>query len=130
MKKLIIKFIKFSILGIIVYGGWLAYKKWESIKPVLAKLEEKHPEKYAQMWEEATSFHISETRKLYRELDEMTLADVIDLRYKKFLEKRNADEKFMEESYDQELQIRIKERKSKLEDNPSKIEELKNLNKN
>ena len=60
----------------------------------------------------------------------MTLADVIDLRYKKFLEKRNADKKFMEESYDQELQIRIKERTSRLEDNPSKIEELKNLNQN
>ncbi len=130
MKKLIIKFIKVCIFGIIFYGGWSAYQTWESFKPVLAKLEEKHPEKYEQMWEEATSFHISETRKLYRELDEMTLADVIDLRYKKFLEKRNADEKFMEESYDQELQIRIKERKSKLEDNPSKIEELKNLNKN
>ena len=130
LKKLSIKFIKFSIFGIIVYGGWLAYQKWEAFKPVLAKLEEKHPEKYAQMWEEATSLHISETRKLYRELDKMTLADVIDLRYNNFLEKRNADKKFMEESYDQELQIRIKERTSKLEDNPSKIEELKNLNQN
>ena len=55
LKKLSIKFIKFSILGIIVYGGWLAYQNWEAFKPVLAKLEEKHPEKYAQMWEEATS---------------------------------------------------------------------------
>lgn len=128
MKKLSIKFIKFSIFGIIIYSGWLAYQKWESFKPVLVKLEEKHPEKYAQMWEEATSLHISETKKLYRELDKMTLADVIDLRYKKFLEKRNADKKFMEESYDKELQVRIKERKSKLADNPSKIEELKNLN--
>ena len=36
----------------------------------------------------------------------------------------------MEESYDKELQVRIKERKSKLADNPSKIEELKNLNQN
>ena len=87
LKKLSIKFIKFSIFGIIVYGGWLAYQKWESFKPVLAKLEEKHPEKYAQMWEEATSLHISETKKLYRELDKMTLADIIDLRYNNFLEK-------------------------------------------
>ena len=115
---------------IAVYGGWLTYQKWESFKPTLAKLEEKHPEKYEKMWEEAKSFHISETKKLYRELDEMTLADVIDLRYKQILEKRNADEKFMEESYDQELKIRIKERKSKLVDNVSKIEEIKSREQN
>ena len=89
MKKFSIKLIKLSILGIIIYGGWLAYQRWESFKPVLAELEEKHPEKYEQMWEEATSLHISETRKLYRELDKMTLKDIIDLRYKKFLEKNN-----------------------------------------
>ena len=122
------KIIKLIILVIIIFGGWLAYQKWESFKPVLAKLEEKYPEKYEQMWEKAKSLNISETKKLYSELKEMPMADVIDLRYKKFLEKRNSDAKFKEDSYEEELQIRIKERKSKLEGNPSKIKDLENLN--
>ena len=124
------KIIKLIILVVIIFFGWLAYQQWESFKPVLAKLEEKHPEKYEQMWEKAKSFNISGSKKLYRELKEMPMADVIDLRYKKFLEKRNSDAKFKEDSYEKELQIRIKERTSKLADNPSKIEELKNLNQN
>ena len=122
------KIIKLIILLVLIFFGWLAYQKWESLKPVLAKLEEKHPEKYEQMWEKAKSFNISESKKLYRELKEMPMADVFDLRYKKFLEKRNSDAKFKEDSYEEELQIRIKERKSKLEGNPSKIKELENLN--
>jgi len=130
LKKLSFKLLKISIFGFIVYGGWLAYQKWESFKPVLTELQEKHPEKYEQMWEEAKSLHISEAKKLHRELNEMTKADVIDFRYKKWLEKRNADKKFREDSYEEELQIRIKERKSKLVDNVSKIEELKSLHQN
>ena len=129
LKKLGIKTIQISVLGLMIYGGWLAYQKWESLKPILTKLEEKDPEKYEQMWEEAKSFHISEARKLYRELNEMKLADVIDLRYRKLLAKRNADKKFKEASYEEELQIRIKERESRLADNLSKIDELKNLQK-
>ena len=127
LKNLGIKTLQISILGFMIYGGWLAYQKWESFKPILTKLEEKDPEKYEQMWEEATSFHISEAKKLYRELNEMKLADVIDLRYKKLLAKRNADKKFKEDSYEEELQIRIKARESRLADNLSKIEELKSL---
>ena len=50
LKKLIFKLLKISIFGFIVYGGWLAYQKWESFKPVLTELQEKHPEKYEQMW--------------------------------------------------------------------------------
>jgi hypothetical protein len=121
------KLIKLSIFGVLLFGGWKAYLKWEELKPVLAELEEKDPEKYANMVEEAKSFHINEMKKLYRELGNMTFADVIDLRYNKFLEKRKADKKYREESYDEELQTRKKERKSKLEDNRAKIEELKIL---
>ena len=123
------KLIKLSIFGGLLFVGYQAYLKWEEFKPVLAELEEKDPEKYAKMVEEAKSFHINETKKLYRELDNMTFAEVIDLRYSKFLEKRKADKKYREESYDEELQTRKKERKSKLEDNRAKIEELKNLKK-
>ena len=101
--------------------------KWEEFKPVLVELEEKDPEKYAKMVEEAQFFHIKETRRLYREIDRMTFAAVIDLRYRRFLEKRKSDKKYREDSYDEELQTREKERKSKLEDNQAKIEELKNL---
>lgn len=127
MNKFIKKIIKLSIFGAMIFGGWQANLKWEEFKPVLAELEEKNPEKYAKMVEEAKSFHFIETRKLYRELDEMTLTEVINLRYEKFLEKRKADKKFREKSYDEELITREKERKTKLENNQSKIEELKNL---
>ena len=121
------KLIKLSICGGLLFGGWQTYLKWEEFKPVLAELQEKDPGKYAKMVEEAKSFHINETKKLYRELDNMTFAEVIDLRYSKFLEKRKADKKYREESYDEELQTRKRERKSKLEENRAKIEELKNL---
>ena len=127
MKKTIKNLIKLSILGALVFGGWQADLKWEEFKPVLAELEEKDPEKYAKMVEEAQSFHIKETKKLYRELDRMTFAEVIDLRYSKLLEKRKTDKKYREDSYDEELQTREKERKSKLKNDDAKIEELKNL---
>jgi hypothetical protein len=127
MNKFIKKLIKLSIFGVLVFGGWQANLKWEEFKPVLAELEEKDPEKYAKMVEEAQSFHINETKKLYRELENMTFAEVIDLRYSKFLEKRKADKKYREKSYDEELQTREKERKNKLENDQAKIEELKNL---
>jgi hypothetical protein len=127
MNKSIKKLIKLSIFGALVFGGWQANLKWEGFKPVLAELEEKDPEKYAKMVEEAQSFHINETKKLYRELDRMTFAEVIDLRYSKLLEKRKTDKKFREDSYDEEIQAREKERKSKLENDHAKIEELKNL---
>ncbi len=119
--------IRLFIFGVIILGGWQANLKWEEFKPVLTELEDKNPEKYAKMIEEAKSFHIKETKKLYRELDEMTLTEVIYLRYEKFLEKRKADKKFREDSYDQELQTRIEERKVKLEDDQSKMDELNNL---
>ena len=96
MNKFIKKLIKLSIFGALVFGGWQANLKWEEFKPVLAELEEKDPEKYAKMVEEAQSFHIKETKKLYRELDRMTFAEVIDLRYSKFLEKRKVDKKYRE----------------------------------
>ena len=108
-----------------VFAGWQVYLKWEELKLVLMELEEKDPEKYAKMEDEAKSFHIEEAMKLYRELDEMSLAKVIDLKYKKFLKKRSLDEKFKEESYGEEIQVRAKERKAKLENAQSKIEELK-----
>ena len=114
-------------MGALVFGGWQADLKWEEFKTVLAELEEKDPEKYAKMVEEAKSFHINETKKLYRELVRMTFSEVIDLHYSNFLGKIKADKKFREDSYDEELQIREKERKNKIEDDQSKIDELKNL---
>ncbi len=110
-----------------VFAGWHVYLKWEELKLVLAELEEKDPEKFAKMEDEAKTFQIEEAMKLYRELDEMPLAEVIDLKYKNFLKKRSLDEKFKEESYGEELRIREKERKAKLKNDQSKIEELKTL---
>lgn len=127
MKKFIKKIIRLSIFGAMIYGGYLANQEWEEFKPVLAELEEKDPEKYKKMGEEAKAFHVKETMKLYKELDEMTFEEVLDLRYRKFLEKRKADKKFREKSYDDELLTREEERKVKLEEDQSKIQELKNL---
>ena len=102
MNKFIKKLIKLSIFGALVFWGWQAKLKWEEFKPVLVEFEEKDPEKYAKMVEEAQSFQIKETRRLYRELDRMTFAAVIDLRYRRFLEKRKSDKKYREDSYDED----------------------------
>ena len=75
-----------------VFSGLQIYLKWEEFKLVLTELEEKDPEKYARMENEAKSFNIEETMKLYRELDEMTLAEAIDVKYKNFLKKRSLDD--------------------------------------
>jgi len=127
MNKFIKNLIKLSIFGAVAFGGWQANVKWQEFKPVLAELEEKDPEKYAKMVDEAKSFHIKETTQLYRELERMTLAAVIDLRYNKFLEKIKVDKIFKEESYDAEIITREEERIVKLENVRAKIEELKNL---
>ena len=110
-----------------VFSGWQAFLKWEEFNSILTELEKKDPEKYSKMEEEVKSFHIEETMKLFREIDEMALAEVIDLRYKNFLKKRNSDKEFREKFYDEELKIREKERKIKLENDHFKIEELKDL---
>jgi len=127
MKQFFKTIIGFLIFGTMVFAGWQIYLKWEELKLVLTELEEKDPGKYAKMEDKAKSFHIEEAMKLYRELDEMSLAKVIDLKYKNFLKKRSLDEKFKEESYGEEIRIREKERKAKLENDKSKIEELKKL---
>ena len=115
------------VFGAMVFAGWQVYLKWKEFQLVLTELEEKDPEKYARMEGKAKSFHIEETMKLYREIDTMPLAEIIDLKYKNFLKKRSLDEKFKEESYGEEHRIREKERKAKLQNDQSKIEELKTL---
>ena len=47
--------------------------------------------------------------------------------YKNFLKKRNSDKEFKEKYYGEELKMREKDRKAKLKNDQSKIEELKNL---
>ena len=43
MKKLIM----LMILGGLAFGGWQANLRWEEFKPVLAELEERHPDEYS-----------------------------------------------------------------------------------
>ena len=124
MKKLI----KLIIFGGLVYGGWQANLLWEDFKPVLAELEGKHPEKYAQMVEEAKSFHIKETQRLYHEIESMTREEVIALRYEKWQEKRKADKEFNEKYYDDELLNRIEVQKDLLKDYQSRMDEIRGLN--
>jgi len=96
-------------------------------KPVLAELEEKHPEKYAEMVEEAKSFHVKEAQQLFKEIESMPRREVILLRYEKWKEKRKNDKKFAEESYDDELQNRIEVKKAFQKDYQSRMDELREL---
>ncbi|MZH03395.1 MAG: hypothetical protein F3745_08400, partial [Nitrospinae bacterium] len=127
MKKTIKKLIKWMIFGGLIFGGWQANLRWEEFKPVLAELEEKDPEKYAKMIEEAKSFHIKETEALYREIDSMTREEVITLRYKKWRKKRLTDKKFHEDYYDNELLSRGEFRKVFQAVYQSRIEEIQKL---
>ena len=124
MKKLI----TLMILGGLVFGGWQANLRWKEFKPVLAELEEKHPGKYAQMVEEAKSFHIEETQRLYHEIESMTREEVITLRYENWQEKRKADKEFSEKYYDDELLNRIEVQKALLKDYQSRMDEIRELN--
>ncbi len=123
MKKLI----KLMIFAGLIFAGWQANLQWEDFKPVLAALEEKHPEKYAEMVEEAKSFHLNDTQRLYHEIDAMTREEVITLKYEKWREKRKADKKFHEKYYDDELLNRIEVRKAFLKDYQSRMDELSRL---
>ena len=116
------------ILGGLAFGGWQANLRWEEFKPVLAELEERHPEKYAQMVAEAKSFHIKETKRLYHEIESMTREEVINLRYEKWQEKRQADKEFNEKYYDDELLNRIEVKKALLKDYQSRMDEIRKLN--
>ncbi len=130
MKRTIRKIIRWMIFGGIVFGGWQANLRWEEFKPVLAELEKKHPEKYAKMIEEAKSFHINETKRLYNEIDTMTYLEVITLRYEKWRKKRFKDKKFHEKYYDDELLSRIEFRKVFQADYQLRIDEINALKKN
>ena len=116
------------ILGGLAFGGWQANLRWEEFKPVLAELEERHPEKYAQMVAEAKSFHIKETKRLYHEIESMTREEVTNLRYEKWQEKRQADKEFNEKYYDDELLNRIEVKKALLKDYQSRMDEIRKLN--
>jgi hypothetical protein len=125
--KAISRLIKLMILGGLVFGGWQANLSWKAFQPVLAELEEMNPEKYAKMVEEAKSFHIKDTRRLYREIESMTREEVISLKYEKWREKRKADKKFYEDYYDAELLNRIEVRKTLLDDFQTRSKEIKSL---
>ena len=116
------------ILGGLAFGGWQANLRWEEFKPILAELEERHPEKYAQMVAEAKSFHIKETKRLYHEIESMTREEMINLRYEKWQEKRQADKEFNEKYYDDELLNRIEVKKALRKDYQSRMDEIRKLN--
>ncbi len=115
------------IFGGLIFGGWQANLRWEEFKPVLAELEEKHPEKYAEMIGEAKSFHIQDTQRLYREIDSMTREEVIALRYEKWREKRKTDKKFHEKYYDDELLNRVEVRKAFRKEYQSRMDEIRSM---
>ena len=127
MKRTIKKIILWTIFGLLVFGGWQANLRWEKFKPVLAELEGKDSEKYAKMVEEAKSFHIKETQLLYREIESMTRKEVITLRYEKWKDKGEADKKFHEKYYDEELLNRVEARKAFQEDYQSRMDEIQEL---
>ena len=127
MQRTVKKVLIWMTFGGIVFGGWQANLRWEEFKPVLAELQEKDPEKYAKMVEEAKSFHIEETQLLYGEIESMTRAEVISLRYKKWKDKGQVDKKFQEKYYDDELLNRVEVRKTFQKDYQSRMDEIYNL---
>jgi hypothetical protein len=127
MKKTKKKIIMLMIFGGLIIGGWQANLLWEQLKPVLAELEEKDPEKYKKMVEEVKSFHVKEAKNLYREIETMTSEAVIILRYEKWRKKKKDDKKFHEEYYNEELLSRIEVRKAFQIDYQSRIDEIQRL---
>ena len=127
MKKTVKKTIIWIVFASLVFGGWLANLRWEEFKPVLAELENKDAEKYAKMVEEAKSFHIEETQLLFREIESMTHAEVVSLRYKKWKDKGKVDKKFKEKYYDDELLNRTEVRKAFQKDYKSRMDNIHNL---
>lgn len=127
MQRIVKKVIIWMIFVGLIFGGWLANLRWEEFKPVLAELEEKNPEKYAKMVEEAKSFHIEETQLIYREIESMTREEVISLRYKKWKEKGKTDKKFQEKYYADELLNRVEVRKTSQKDYQSRMDEIHKL---
>ena len=115
------------VFGGLIFGWWQADQRWEEFKPVLAELEEKNPEKYAQMVEEAKSLHIAKAKSLYQEIQSMTREEVITLHYRNWQEKRKSDKKFKEKYYDDELLNRIEVRKALINDYKSRADELREL---
>ena len=79
----------------LIFGGWQANIRWEQFKSVLAELEEKDPEKYAIMVDEAKSFHVKEAKSLYHEIETMTRETVITLRYENGEKKEKRMKNFM-----------------------------------
>ena len=127
MQSTVKRTITWVVLAGLVFGGWLANLRWEEFKPVLAELENKDAEKYAKMVEEAKSFHVEETKLLFKEIESMTRAEVISLRYKKWKDKGKVDKKFQEKYYNDELLNRVKVRKAFQKDYQSRMKEIHNL---
>lgn len=109
MKRFLLLIIKLSIACIALFMAAAGYV-WYQYSPLLDELEAKDPEKYAEMALEARSWHYSEARKLFVELDEMTANDVIWLRYNKLKERWREDVAFRLESLKNQVDVRKKHR--------------------
>jgi len=89
--KTIIK-VAIIFLLVLVAGGFYA---WKQIEPVAIELKVKDQEKFNLMMAEAMSLiGFGEAQKLYDELQAMTPKDVLDVRYRKWKEMKEADEEF------------------------------------
>lgn len=110
--KTIIK-VAIIFLLVLVAGGFYA---WKQIEPVAIELKVKDQEKFNLMMAEAMSLiGFGEAQKLYDELQAMTPKDVLDVRYRKWKEMKEADEEFSKTHLEGELKLRRKvdsERKS------------------
>ena len=110
--KTIIK-VAIIFLLVLVAGGFYA---WKQIEPVAIELKVKDQEKFNLMIAEAMSLiGFGEAQKLYDELQAMTPKDVLDVRYRKWKEMKEADEEFSKTHLEGEVKLRRKvdsERKS------------------
>ena len=106
-------------LNLSFFGG-VSYYYSKFLKPKLAELEPRNPEKYIQMTALAKSFKLQRAKKLFYELDAMTKTDVIMLRYKKLKNKWiSSDDKYKQDQLiEQHIILKnLKEKKRKISEN-------------
>lgn len=99
------------------------------VAPVLAVLKDKDPEKYEAMIVQVKALEYEKTKKLYTELDRMTLEDVLTVRYNAWKKKKQEDPDFLQDHWEKEWESREEEKAVKREERQGQVMDLVQLSK-